>query len=525
MARPLLLDRVDVLVDRVGRPRVPLLLAAVVRRAHADELLQAARQEVPAEADVLVQRARLVLGQDEDPPEPRVDAVREREVDDPVGPPEGHRGLRATRRERLEPLALAAGQDQGERLVQLVGQGHEGIVRRRAERRRRAEGGKAARRPNSRMPSAAPSGYPAGTRDEGPPRCELNSRAASLTWVPHFSGNDDQFPPTMSTVASPTEPLLTLSRTALDERALDFEWLETDGRSGYATSTVAAVPTRRYHGLLVAPTESSRARHVFLSRFEETLAGAETAASFSAARYGDHLAPRGFEALERFELAPWPRSTYSLDGARVTREVLMVRGASVTLVRYTAEPSPAGRMLELRPLFACRQADALTVENDVLRPELARDRRRVLLPALRRAAQCGCDLERRRGRRRGRPGLVPRHHLRGGRGARVRRQRGSVQPRRAPRAGRPRGARPGARDLDRRRRRGPRRPVGHGERGPAGRARAPGRRRDAALATRGRRRGLPLSRGRRRARAARHPGRLPLVRRVGVATRSSRCPA
>src|SRR5690606_2419307 len=64
VARLLLLDRVDVLVDRVGRAAVPLLATPVVRRARADELLEPSRQEVPAEADVLLERPRLVLRED-----------------------------------------------------------------------------------------------------------------------------------------------------------------------------------------------------------------------------------------------------------------------------------------------------------------------------------------------------------------------------------------------------------------------------------------------------------------------------
>ena len=34
-------------------------------------------------------------------------------------------------------------------------------------------------------------------------------------------------------------------------RALELEWLETNGLGGYASSTVAGANTRRYHALLV----------------------------------------------------------------------------------------------------------------------------------------------------------------------------------------------------------------------------------------------------------------------------------
>ena len=37
--------------------------------------------------------------------------------------------------------------------------------------------------------------------------------------------------------------------------ALDREWLETNGLGGFASSTIAGVNTRRYHGLLVGATK------------------------------------------------------------------------------------------------------------------------------------------------------------------------------------------------------------------------------------------------------------------------------
>ena len=55
------------------------------------------------------------------------------------------------------------------------------------------------------------------------------------------------------------------------EQVLAREWLETDGRGGYAASTVHLCNRRRYHGLLVAPFAGTAKRHVFLSRLEETV--------------------------------------------------------------------------------------------------------------------------------------------------------------------------------------------------------------------------------------------------------------
>ena len=108
------LDRVEVVVDRVRGAAIPTAFVAVVRWPAGDELLEATRQEVPAEANVLFQRARLVLRQDVDATQARVDAVAEREVDDAVGATEGDGRLCAIDREWLQAIACASGQQEHE---------------------------------------------------------------------------------------------------------------------------------------------------------------------------------------------------------------------------------------------------------------------------------------------------------------------------------------------------------------------------------------------------------------------------
>ena len=93
----LLADRLDVGQHRIGRAAIPLRgsVARDVRLHHADAALVAVEVPRPPDADVVVERARVVLGQDEDVVDLGVDAVREREVDDPVLAREGDGGLGA----------------------------------------------------------------------------------------------------------------------------------------------------------------------------------------------------------------------------------------------------------------------------------------------------------------------------------------------------------------------------------------------------------------------------------------------
>ena len=106
-----LLDRVDVLVDGVGRPLVPHLGDPLLGRDHLDVFPQLAAEELPPHVDVPVQAGGLVLGQHQDLAEVGIDAIREGEVDDPVDPAEGDRGLGPVPREGLEAGPPASRQD------------------------------------------------------------------------------------------------------------------------------------------------------------------------------------------------------------------------------------------------------------------------------------------------------------------------------------------------------------------------------------------------------------------------------
>jgi hypothetical protein len=58
---------------------------------------------------VFIQGQGLVLGQDSDLSDAGINAVREREVDDPVNSAKGDRGLRSMDSEGMEPFSLASG--------------------------------------------------------------------------------------------------------------------------------------------------------------------------------------------------------------------------------------------------------------------------------------------------------------------------------------------------------------------------------------------------------------------------------
>ena len=119
VARRLAVDRVQVLKHRVGGAEIPVLADALLRRQDLDELAELLGHDVPPHADVPVEGERLVLRRDEDAAQPRVDAVAEREIDDPIRPAEVHGGFRAFFGQGVETLAGSAGEKDDEDVVQL----------------------------------------------------------------------------------------------------------------------------------------------------------------------------------------------------------------------------------------------------------------------------------------------------------------------------------------------------------------------------------------------------------------------
>ena len=118
LLRVLAKDRIQVLVHRVGGALIPLFANPLLRAENLDELSELVGDDAPSHADVTAQRQRLVLQGDEDPAQPGIDAVAQREVDDPVRPAEVDGRLGALLRQRIEAFSDATRQDHYETLVE-----------------------------------------------------------------------------------------------------------------------------------------------------------------------------------------------------------------------------------------------------------------------------------------------------------------------------------------------------------------------------------------------------------------------
>src|SRR5881397_2641216 len=84
------------------------------------------------------------------------------------------------------------------------------------------------------------------------------------------------------------------------------EWLEADGRGGFASGTADLVRTRRYHALLLAAAAPPSGRFVLVNGFEASVETPDGHYPISSQSYEPGVVhPDGVSRIECFEAAPW----------------------------------------------------------------------------------------------------------------------------------------------------------------------------------------------------------------------------
>lgn len=146
------------------------------------------------------------------------------------------------------------------------------------------------------------------------------------------------------------------------EEAIQFEWLETNGLGGWASSTIIGCNTRRYHGLLVASTAPPVERMVLVSKIDEKILINDQVFELGVNDFGDAINPIGNQYLTKFTKDLLPEWTYELNGITIKKTICMVQGENTTVVVYTVLKAPKAFKLQIQPFIAAR--DYHTLQNN-----------------------------------------------------------------------------------------------------------------------------------------------------------------
>src|SRR5205085_2717348 len=135
---------------------------------------------------------------------------------------------------------------------------------------------------------------------------------------------------------------------------LDREWLAVNHLGGYASSSLLALNTRKYHGLLVAALAPPVRRMVILSRVEENILKSGRTHALSSCEYPGVIHPDGRSLLRAFTPSPYPRWAFQGDDWTIEKSLRILDGENTVVLTYTLLAGDAPVELELKPLFALR---------------------------------------------------------------------------------------------------------------------------------------------------------------------------
>jgi predicted glycogen debranching enzyme len=152
--------------------------------------------------------------------------------------------------------------------------------------------------------------------------------------------------------------------------ALSLEWLETNGRGGFASGTVAGANTRRYHALLLTARRPPSDRYVLVNHVEEWLSIDGETVSLSTNLYPGAIHPNGYTHCTSFSSIPWPTWTFTCRGKKIQREIFCIQGRDIVVVRWKLIGTKKGPVvLNVRPMLTGRDYHGLHHENGTLLAE------------------------------------------------------------------------------------------------------------------------------------------------------------
>ena len=151
-----------------------------------------------------------------------------------------------------------------------------------------------------------------------------------------------------------------LAKDAVPDALMTREWLVANGLGGYASSTIAGVVSRRYHGLLIAALPAPLGRRVMLNHLSELVRLPDNTNVFLGGeeRVGALNVP-GAAYLTEFRLdMGLPVWRYEVKDWAIEKRVLLPHGQNTVLISFRLAAGPGKLRLKLRPALHFRPHEA-----------------------------------------------------------------------------------------------------------------------------------------------------------------------
>jgi predicted glycogen debranching enzyme len=150
---------------------------------------------------------------------------------------------------------------------------------------------------------------------------------------------------------------LTVQKNILSDylSAQNYEWLETNGLGGYASSSVTGANTRKYHGLLVAALHPPVGRTVLLNKLDEQIEIGEQIFELGTNQYPGAVSPTGHKHIQLFEKDIFPTWFYKLpNGIEIKKTIACIHEQNTTVVIYEVLKAKNNFSFKLRPYSSFR---------------------------------------------------------------------------------------------------------------------------------------------------------------------------
>lgn len=149
------------------------------------------------------------------------------------------------------------------------------------------------------------------------------------------------------------------------------EYIMTNGLGGYASRTINDVSARRYSSLLVASLNPPVERVMLLSSIKETVLMSDSNSidpcNVGSIELVEHklYQTSGDEPCNQhsFEFEFYPKFSYNINGAIVTKEIVMEHGKNTTVIKYTVKTTNKPLEMHLSPMVNNRDHHHTTKKN------------------------------------------------------------------------------------------------------------------------------------------------------------------
>ena len=149
------------------------------------------------------------------------------------------------------------------------------------------------------------------------------------------------------------------------EKAINYEWLITNGLGGYASSTILNLNTRKYHALLVAALRPPGERTVILSKLDEDVNVGGKIYQLGANDFGQNIYPQGYKFLKSFSVSPFPTFTYSADEIEVKKTIILPHEKNSVAAFYeVTNKSMNDATIQVFPLVSFRNFNYVINRNE-----------------------------------------------------------------------------------------------------------------------------------------------------------------